>query len=169
VECAVKAKQCSFRQSINLVKYRGHINSTLKKIDKEREKYLVVCTGHQGEPGSILDRIMRGQTPFNFRPKDNLIFSSSVIPVEINIAAREKMDKKLRKQGVRLQKDIHVSGHLSSEDHRDFIEMLKPKYIIPTHGTHAQERPLIDIAKEFGYKFGETSYLVKDGQVLKFD
>jgi mRNA degradation ribonuclease J1/J2 len=56
----------------------------LKKVDKERGKYLVICTGHQAEEGSILDRISRGETPFQFKRGDNLIFSSSVIPVYPN-------------------------------------------------------------------------------------
>jgi len=168
VQCAMKVKQCPFRNSITLVKYKNQINSMLKKIEKDRDKYLIVCTGHQAEPGSILDKITNGKTDFRFRPEDNLIFSSSVIPVPINILARERMDKKLKKQGVRIQTDVHVSGHASSEDLRDFIEMLKPKHIIPTHGTHKQEMPMIDIAKEFGYKFGETSHLTSDGKVLKF-
>ena len=72
---------------------------------------MIVCTGHQGEKGSILDRVVHGQTPFKFRTGDNLIFSSSIIPASVNINAREKMDNKLRKQGVRLQTDVHVSGH----------------------------------------------------------
>ena len=139
----------------------------LYRLEKERGKYFVVCTGHQAEENSILDRIVRGNTGFNFRQGDNLIFSSSIIPVNINILAREKMDNKLRKIGVRVQTDVHVHGHGSREDMRDLIELIKPKHVIPAHGTLQQETPFIELAKEFGYKFGETSHLSSNGKLLK--
>ena len=128
---------------------------------------MVVCTGHQAEKNSILDRISRGETPFTFRQGDNLIFSSSVIPTPVNILAREKMDSKLRRRGVKIQTNVHVHGHGSREDLREIIELLKPKHIIPAHGDLKQETPMIDLANEFGYKFGETSHLASDGKVIK--
>ena len=166
-EAAIKVNECSFRNRIELIRYRRQINTFLKKVEDNRGKYLIVCTGHQAEKGSILDRIVQGETPFRFRQGDNLIFSSSVIPVPININAREKLDSKLRKQGVRLQVDIHVSGHGGREDLRDLLEMLKPEHLIPSHGSLKQETPLIDLAKEMGYKFQENSHLSSDGKVIK--
>jgi len=167
VMCAEKVGMAPFKNKIELKKYRGQVNSFLKDLEKNRGKYLVVCTGHQAEPGSILDRITQGETPFRFRKGDNLIFSSSVIPAPINIAARERMDKKLRRQGVRLQTDVHVSGHAGAEDLRDLIEMLKPEHIIPAHGTIEQETPLIKVSAEFGYRKGTTSHLSSNGKLLK--
>lgn len=168
VECAISVKQAPFKNSIRLVKYRNQINSVLKEVEKNRGKYMIVCTGHQAESGSILDRISNGKTPFKFRPGDNLIFSSSVIPVSPNILARERMDKKLRKMGVRLQTDVHVHGHGSREDLRVLLEMLKPEHLIPSHGDVKLISPMIELSKEFGYKFGETSHLASNGKVLKF-
>ena len=168
VSCAISVKQAPFKNNIRLVKYRNQINSVLKEVEKNRGKYLVVCTGHQAESGSILDRIANGKTQFNFKPGDNLIFSSSVIPVPVNILARERMDKKLRRIGVKLQTDVHVHGHGSREDLRVLIEMLKPEHIIPSHGPIKITSPMIELSKEFGYTFGETSHLSSDGKVLKF-
>jgi len=45
--------------------------------------------------------------------------------------------------------------------------MLKPKHIIPAHGTLQQETPFIELASTLGYKFGETSHLSSNGKVLK--
>ena len=168
VNCAIKINECPFRKDIEMIKYRNQVNSFLKKLEKERGRYLVVCTGHQAEPGSILDRIVNDETDFKFRNDDNIIFSSSVIPVSVNIHAREKMDRKLMRKGVRIQTDVHVSGHAGREDLRDMVEMLMPKHIIPCHGTLQQETPLIELAKELGYKFGETAHLSSDGKVLRF-
>lgn len=168
VECAMKIGKCPFKNKIRLMKYRGQVNSILKKTNEHPGKYLIVCTGHQGEKGSVLDRIARGETPFKFKTGDNLIFSSSVIPTEVNILARKKLDERLRKIGVRLQTDVHVHGHGSREDLRELIELIRPKHIIPAHGSLEQETPMIDLAKEYGYKFGETSHLASDGKFFSF-
>ncbi|MCK5608819.1 MBL fold metallo-hydrolase [Candidatus Pacearchaeota archaeon] len=167
VHCAEKVGLAPFKNKVDMKKYRGQVNSFLRDLEKNRGKYLVVCTGHQAEPGSILDRITQGDTPFKFKKGDNLIFSSSIIPAPVNIAARERMDKKLRRQGVRIQTDVHVSGHAGAEDLRDLIEMLKPEHIIPAHGSQDQETPLIKVASEFGYKQGRTSHLSSNGKLLK--
>jgi len=78
------------------------------------------------------------------------------------------MDDRLRKMGVKLQTNVHVHGHGSRDDMRELIRMLKPKHVIPAHGSLQQETPLIELANEFGYKFGETSHLSTNGKVLKF-
>src|SRR3989344_1391043 len=168
VMAAIKVKQCNFAGRIKLMKYRKQVNSFLKKVNQDRGKYVIVCTGHQAEEGSILDRISKGETPFSFKDGDHLLFSSSVIPVSINIAAREKMDSRLRRLGVKIQTDIHVHGHGSREDMRELIRLTKPEHIIPAHGSLEQEAPLIELAKEFGYKLGENSHLCSNGKVLKF-
>jgi len=168
VQSAIKVGECSYKNDIVLLKYKSQVNSFLSKANKDRGKYLIVCTGHQAEPGSILDRIASEDTPFKFKPGDNVIFSSSVIPDPVNINNRKKMDSKLRGRGVRIQTDVHVSGHGSREDLRDLLQMLKPKHIIPAHGSMQQETPMIELAGELGYKFGETSHLSSNGKVLKF-
>ncbi|MBS3085798.1 MBL fold metallo-hydrolase [Candidatus Pacearchaeota archaeon] len=168
VEAAKRVNLCPFYKSIRLLKYKDQVNSFLKKVEKNRGDYLVVCTGHQAEPGSILDRIVGDQTPFKFMPGDHLIFSSSIIPATPNINAREAMDKKLKKKGVRIQTDIHVSGHAGREDLRDLLSMLKPQHIIPAHGSLKQETPMIELASEMGYKPHENSHLSHDGKVLRF-
>jgi ribonuclease J len=168
VNCAISVGKCPFKRSIRLVKYRNQINSLLKNVEKNRGKYLIVCTGHQAEKGSILDRISKCKTPFKFKPGDNLIFSSGVIPVHPNMTLREKMDNRLRKMGVKLQTDVHVHGHGSREDLRDLLELVKPEHVIPAHGTLEQEMPMINLASEFGYQFGITSHLSLNGKVIKF-
>jgi len=169
VTAAIKVGQCPFRKEVIMIKFRKQVDSFLKKVEKERGKYLIVCTGHQAEPGSILDRIAKDETPLKLREGDNIIFCSSVIPDPVNINARDRMDKKLRKKGVRIQTDVHVSGHGAREDMRDLVNLLKPKHIIPAHGTLQQETPMIELAGELGYKFGETSHLSPNGKILKFD
>lgn len=168
VECANSIGKCPFRKDLKMIKYRNQINSILRRIDQDRGKYIVVCTGHQGEKGSILDRISKGETPFRFRAGDNLIYSSSVIPTEVNIEARKRLDEKLKKMSVSIQENVHVHGHGSQESKRKLIELIKPKIIIPSHGNRSQEEDLICVANEYGYKLDETSFLVDNGQFLNF-
>lgn len=167
--CAIEVNQCPFQKTVRILKYRKQVNSFLKQVEQSRGKYLVVCTGHQAEPGSILSRIVNNETPFKFRKGDNLIFSSSIIPTEVNIRARAAMDKKLRIMGVRIQTDVHVSGHGGREDLRDLVQILKPQNIIPAHGSQEQEKPMIEMSKEFGYEQGKTVFLSTNGKVWKFN
>jgi len=167
VTCAQQIKMCPFSRDIQLIKYKNQVDGLLKKVEHNRGDYMIVCTGHQAEPGSILDRIVSDKTPFKFKAGDNIIFSSSVIPVPININARDMMDKKLRKKGVRIQADVHVSGHGSREDLRDLVDLLKPKIIIPAHGSLQQETTMVELAGELGYKFHETVFLSANGKLLK--
>ena len=52
---------------------------------------MIVCTGHQGEPGSILDRISRNQIPLILSKDDQVIFSSKTIPTPINELNKENI------------------------------------------------------------------------------
>lgn len=167
VGCAIDIGKCPFKDKIKIIKYSRQVNSFLKKLEQERDKYVVVCTGHQGEEDSILDRISKGKTHFRFKHGDNLIISSSVIPTEVNIEARKKLDEKLKKMGVNLQTDVHVHGHGGKLDKEKLLNLIKPKHIIPAHGSLEQEKDVMNLAKERGYIEGKTSHLVKNGQVLK--
>lgn len=167
INAAKEVGKCPFYRKVKVLRFKRQINSFLKKVEQNRGKYLIICTGHQAEENSMLDKVVRGDTPFQFREGDHLIFSSSIIPVPVNLLAREKMDSKLRKRGVKIQSDVHVHGHGSREDMRELLKLSRPKHVIPSHGSLEQETPFIDLAKEFGYKLGETSHLSTDGKVLK--
>lgn len=167
VSAAIICNICPFQKEIYLISYRRKVESILKKINQERDKYLIVCTGHQGEPGSVLDRISRHETPLKLSRNDNVIFSSRVIPVEVNIANRAQLDKRLKQKGVRIFSDAHVSGHASREDLRDFITMVSPEHIIPAHGDLSKLSALAELANELGYKLGKTCHISQNLQNIK--
>tara|TARA_Y100000310_G_C20704257_1_gene833416 strand:- start:18674 stop:20005 length:1332 start_codon:yes stop_codon:yes gene_type:complete len=156
-----------FLNNIKISKYRRQVEKTLHKVERHRKDYLIVCTGHQGEPGSILDRLSRHQLPFKITKEDNLIFSSSVIPTPINLEQFEGMENRLKKHHPRIFRDAHVSGHGSGIDLRDLIQLLSPKHVIPSHGDISKTKYMIEILKEFGYKKGKTSHIMSNGEVLK--
>ncbi len=166
VESAVEVGQCPFSRDIQMGSYKKQLTSILSKVSKNRTNSLIVCTGHQGEPGSIMDRLARGKLPFKFQRNDHIIFSSKTIPVPVNIANKENMDKKLKRQGVRIFDNVHVSGHGGKEDIRELISFLNPENIIPSHGSTSQLTPMIELAREMGFKAGKECHLMQDGQKL---
>jgi ribonuclease J len=159
--------QCPFAKDIRIVSYRRQVEKALKRANKNRSKYLLVTTGHQGEPFSVLDRMARNHLPFELQSQDHVIFSSSVIPTEVTMQNREQLDKRLKKRGVRIFNNIHVSGHAGREDLRDFLNMVNAEHILPAHGDHRQSEALMELGKELGYKRNKTAHHLEDGQTLQ--
>src|SRR3989338_1280614 len=156
----------NFTKDVELVKYSKQIKKRLKKIGSERGKYLLVVTGHQGEPKSVLAKIVKNEIPFDLH-ESHVIFSCRTIPTPTNIENREKLEENLKSLHVRIFKDIHESGHAAREDLRDLINLVKPKNIIPAHGAQEMKQALISLANEIGYKTGRNIFLIKDGQRVK--
>lgn len=167
VSSAIDVGMCPFQKDVRIGSYKKEVIGILKKVEKDRRKYLVVCTGHQGEPGSVLERLSRKELPFEFKRNDNIIFSSKTIPTPVNIANRGQVDKRLKSLGVRIFDNVHVSGHAGREDLRDLISILNPENIIPAHGTMQQLTPMVELAREMGYKVGKGCHLMQDGQKIK--
>jgi len=166
------AKYCNAAKEIGLVdlskqaeilKYARQIRRKLKDIQNKKDKYLLVVSGHQGEPKSTLSKMIDGIYQWKFS-NDHVIFSSQIIPAEINRQQRAIMDEKLKKLGARIFKDIHVSGHSSREDIREIITLLKPKHLLPTHGEKEKTESFNSLAEELGYKKDKTLHNLSNGQ-----
>jgi ribonuclease J len=153
----------NFSNDIELVKYRRQIERKLHKVNRNREKYLLVTTGHQGEPKSVLYKIATKEFNFDLYPEDNVVFSCRTIPTPTNIANREALENELKQTGVRIFKDIHQSGHAAREDLRNFIHIIRPQKIIPSHGTKEMRESLAELAVEMNYKADSQVFLMKDG------
>ena len=153
----------NFSKDVEIVKYSKQIEKRLKKVDKDRKKYLLVVTGHQGEHKSVLYKIAKGEFKFRLYPEDSIIFSCRTIPTQTNIENRGALENELKLTGVRIFKDIHQSGHAAREDLRDFINFVKPRNIIPSHGSKEKKDALAELASEMDYKIGKNVFLVKDG------
>ena len=156
-----------FLNDVRISRYRREVEKTLKKIERKRKDYLIVCTGHQGEPGSILERLSRHQLPFKINKDDNIIFSSSVIPTPVNKEQFAKMEARLKKSKPRIFRDAHVSGHGGQEDLRDIMQIINPQHVIPSHGGFDKTKPMVELTKELGYKLHKTCHLMQDGGILK--
>jgi len=167
VSAASDINLISFRNKIQMKTYKNQVASTLKQVAKDRGKYLVVCTGHQGEPGSILERISRKDLPFEFKKSDNVIFSSKTIPAPINIKNKGILDKRLKKLGARIFDKVHVSGHGGKEDLRDLISLINPEHVIPSHNSLEKLKPMLELGRELGYSSKKNIHLLSNGKKLK--
>lgn len=142
----------NFSKQAELVKYKREVRRKLRRIAKEgAHKYMIICTGHQGEPKAVLSRIVNKEMQFKFMRGDHVVFSCNVIPTPVNIEAREKLESKLKTYGVRIFKGVHVSGHAAREDLRDLLLMVKPKRIVPAHCEKKAAGEVVGLAGELGY------------------
>jgi len=139
------------------------IASALVDIGRKREEYLLIVTGHQGEPNSILSRMVNGVFPFSFEHSDSVIFCARTIPGPLNAASRYILETKLKSFGVKIFDNVHVSGHAAREDHRRMLELLKPEHVIPCHGDMDMRSSYAELAAEEGYRINKDLHILTNG------
>ncbi|MEM4369140.1 MAG: RNase J family beta-CASP ribonuclease, partial [Candidatus Woesearchaeota archaeon] len=153
-----------FSDEVEIAKYAAQTRKKLLHVVKMgKEKYLLVVTGHQGEPKSTLAKMVRGALPFKWTQGDFVIFSSNVIPAQPNLTYRKQIEDELKALGVRVFTNVHVSGHAAREDMRDLIGLLKPEHLIPAHCEPRGLSAFIELAKEMGYEADKTVHILKLG------
>ena len=157
-----------WEKGVNIAETPGEVNKWLDRVNKNKKDYIIVCTGHQGEENAVLSRIAEGRTPYELKEDDKVVFSSEVIPTQVNIEARQVLDAKLETFRCKIFKDIHVSGHASREDHRDLLGMMQPKHIVPVHGHVRLKEGMIELAEELGYEQDNNLWVLPDQGVYEF-
>ena len=167
VGAAIRVGKCAFKNDIKIASFRNRMEKFLRTANKNKKEYMVVCTGHQGEPGSILDRVSKNELPYKLKANDHIIFSSKTIPTEINEANRLHLENRIKKFHVRIFDNVHVSGHGGKEDLRDLIKLTNPEHFIPSHGDFSKTKFGLDLAIEMGYKKNYNAHLLSNGKKLK--
>jgi ribonuclease J len=150
---------------VKVAGYRAACNKALKQVMEEgKENFLMVATGHQGEPNALLSRIADRETPYRLDDSDQVIFSADVIPNPVNRANRHTLETKLNMQDARIIKGAHVSGHASREDHRELLNMLEPDHIFPAHGGIDLQSGWVTLGERYGYSTEDDLHLLRNGQ-----
>ncbi|MBI3631134.1 MAG: ribonuclease J [Candidatus Sungbacteria bacterium] len=136
--------------------------------DHPEDQVTIICTGAQGEDRAVLMRIANNEhKSISLRPADSIIFSSSVIPG--NEATVQRLKDVLYKKAAHVYHyatmDIHAGGHAKRDELKQMIELTRPTYFIPIHGTYFMLKLHTKIAEEAGLP---TSNIViaEDGDIV---
>ncbi len=139
--------------------------------DLPPDKVVLLSTGSQGEPTSVLSRIARGDHPLvKIQPNDTVIFSASPVPGNEESVARS-IDNLFRR-GARviyqmIDPRVHVSGHASREELKHLLELVRPRYLVPLHGEHRMLWLFRELAVESGMP-RENVFITEIGDVVGF-
>lgn len=119
-----------------------------------KNEQCLIIAGSQGQMGSSLERIATGDhQTVKLDPGDKVIFSADPIPGnESNVY---RLIDLLSRHGINasysdIASDLHVSGHASSKELMMLMAMTKPKYVLPTGGTHRHNIQYGKLAVEMG-------------------
>ncbi len=110
------------------------VEQALKMRPKE---IVLMSTGTQGEPSSIMGRLSTGTNrQFDIEPGDTVVLSSHPIPG--NEESVYRTINRLFRRGANVIYEriapVHVSGHASQEEMKLLLNLVRPKYFIPIHG-----------------------------------
>ncbi|MBR2933941.1 MAG: ribonuclease J [Clostridia bacterium] len=169
VDAAVKIGELNIPQGILI---------DIEKIKNVPDKDLVVIsTGSQGEPMSVLTRMASDSYPqLTITPNDTIIISASPIPG--NEKSIYDVINNLYRKGAEVVyesiENIHVSGHACQEELKIFHSLIKPKFFIPIHGEYRHLKKHTLLAKELGMKdyqmiipdIGDT--VILNGKTMRF-
>jgi ribonuclease J len=161
----------SFRigRSLGALKIRDDQLMELSELDAvDRRKAVIVCTGSQGEPMSVLNRIAgNNHKQLEIEPGDTVILSSKIIPG--NERAVTNIINELYRRGAEVIYEtiskIHTSGHAHQEELKVLLRLIKPKHFVPIHGEYRHLVQHAKLAKSMGV--AEQNILVlEDGDVM---
>jgi ribonuclease J len=146
---------------------------TWVKIERLRDlpddKVVVITTGSQGEPMSVLSRIAIDEhKQIKIKDGDTVILSAKIIPGNERSIGRIINHLMRRGAEVKYEKvsDIHVSGHASKEELKLMLNLVRPKYFIPIHGEYRHLKYHYRLAEKSGIP-KENIFMLENGTVLE--
>ena len=167
----------SMLRNVELARDTGYLKIDSKMIIQIEEiwKYsdnqlVVITTGSQGEPFSGLVTMSRGENrAIELGEHDVVFLLASVIPGNEKLV--NNTINRLFAQGCEVvyEKDrqIHVSGHASSEELKIMLNLTRPQYFVPVHGEYKHMVRHSQLAQEVGIP-SRNIFLMNNGDVLTF-
>ena len=133
--------------------------------DGDPRDYVILTTGTQGEPSSALSRMAVGEhKQIDIQKGDLVVISARTIPG--NERAVSHLIDNLYRRGAEVisheQPDVHVSGHACEEELKLMLNMTRPKFFIPIHGTLRHLIHHARLAESVGVPHGAV---ITNGQV----
>jgi ribonuclease J len=135
----------------------------------EDHEVVIITTGSQGEPMSVLSRIATDEHKLiKIKDGDTVILSAKMIPG--NERSIGKIINHLFRRGANViyekVSEVHVSGHASKEELKLMLNLIKPRYFMPVHGEyrhlvyHSMLAKKMDIPKE-------NIFILKNGDIIE--
>lgn len=130
------------------------------------ERVLLLCTGSQGEPRAGLARIAADERRDVYLDAgDTVVFSARTIPG--NEPWLERIEGLFADRGVHVVRSdaapVHVSGHPRQEELRQLYRWVRPRVVVPTHGTP----PKLEAHARLAEAEGMMAARIRNGQVLR--
>lgn len=168
----------SMTENARIAKELGYLNyddsqvvSTDQALSMPDNKVVLLVTGSQGEPTSILGRLANGtNNKFGVKAGDTIVLSSHPIPG--NEEPVYRAINRLMERGAEVVYEaimpVHVSGHASQEEIKLLLHLVKPRYLIPIHGELRMLKQHKRLAREVGME-EEQIALVENGRIIEFN
>ena len=133
-----------------------------------RSKVVVITTGSQGEPLSVLSRMaMDDYRKLPLEKGDTVILSSKFIPG--NEKAISRLINLLYRRGAEVfyeqTSEVHVSGHASQEELKLVLSLTRPHCFVPIHGEYRHLVKHARLAERMGV-VAERVQVLENGQPL---
>jgi len=139
----------------------------LKKL--EDKEVVIITTGSQGEPMSVLSRIATDEHKhIKAKPGDTVILSAKMIPGNERSIGRIINHLFRRGANVIYEKvsEVHVSGHASKEELKLMLNLVRPKYFMPVHGEYRHLVYHSNLAEKIGIP-KENIFILENGEILE--
>ncbi len=139
-------------------------------LGMKASEVVIMCTGSQGEPTSILGRLSMGSHRiFDIQDGDTIVLSAHPIPGnEENVY---RTINRLIERGADVVYEavapVHVSGHASQEEMKLMLHLTQPDYFIPIHGELRQLKQHGKLARQVGIHEDNIA-VVLNGQTVEF-
>ncbi|MCK9235619.1 MAG: ribonuclease J [Acholeplasmataceae bacterium] len=138
--------------------------------NKNDDKDIVaLVTGNRHEPFFMLQRMSKKMDRLiHINEKDTIIMMTPPVPGTEKMAART-LDVLYRSEAIveNIDKRLLTSAHATGEEIKMMINLLKPKYIVPTIGEYRHQYGVRQLAKEIGYDDNHI-FVLDNGDVLNF-
>ncbi len=168
----------SMKNNVEIARNLGYLKVkkdtiiSTKEINKYPDsKITIICTGAQGEDNAVLMRIINKEHKFlKIKRGDSVVFSSSVFPG--NERSIQYLKDEFYRNGMRVfhykMMDIHAGGHAQSEELKEMIKMIKPKFFVPVHGQFSMFSSHAEIAKDSGIE-EKNIIIAENGQIMNLN
>jgi ribonuclease J len=147
--------------------------TNLKFIDDKNknddDNIVALVTGSRHEPFYMLQRMSRKQDRLiHINERDTILIMTAPVPGTEQMASRT-LDILYRSDAVisTVDKKMLSYNHATSEELKMMIQMLKPKYIVPTIGEYRHQYALRELAKSIQYDH-EHVLILDNGDAINF-